>query len=161
MLIRHLWQLKTIVLLHWCLICAVVLERLSYASFLGKLLVLPANVRLDWKVFARCKQSSLFGLVISYKEKSFITLTPGLNSLAGSPLTASHWSCWGQWSDCTSTCGGSGVQRRHRVCVPASGSQDVTCAGSGTNAIKNLRPQFTNFCSKLERLSLASLSSLV
>ncbi len=29
------------------------LEDLSDASFLGKLLVLPANVRLDWKVFAR------------------------------------------------------------------------------------------------------------
>jgi hypothetical protein len=32
---------------------------------LGKLLVLPANVRLDWKVIARYKHSSLFGLVIS------------------------------------------------------------------------------------------------
>jgi hypothetical protein len=25
-LIRHLWQLKTIVFLHWCLICAVLLD---------------------------------------------------------------------------------------------------------------------------------------
>jgi hypothetical protein len=47
------------------------LERLSDASYLGKLLVLPANVRLDWKVIARYKQSSLFGLVISNKEKKF------------------------------------------------------------------------------------------
>ncbi len=30
-------------------------EDLSDASFLGKLLVLPANVRLDWKVIARYK----------------------------------------------------------------------------------------------------------
>jgi hypothetical protein len=45
---------------------------------LGKLLVQPANVRLDWKVFARPKHSSLFGLVISIDEKSFITLTPGV-----------------------------------------------------------------------------------
>jgi hypothetical protein len=44
---------------------------------LRKLQVLPANVRLDWKVFARCKHSSLFGLVISNEEKSFITLTSG------------------------------------------------------------------------------------
>jgi hypothetical protein len=29
------------------------LESLSAASFLGKLLVLPANVRLDWKVISR------------------------------------------------------------------------------------------------------------
>jgi hypothetical protein len=43
---------------------------------LGKLLVLPANVRLDWKVSARCKHSGFFGLVISMKKKSFKTLTP-------------------------------------------------------------------------------------
>jgi hypothetical protein len=55
------------------------LEWLSDASFLGKLLVLPANVRLDWKVFARCKHSSVFGLVVSNEEKSFITLTPGVS----------------------------------------------------------------------------------
>ncbi len=41
------------------------LEHLSDASFLGKLLVFPANVRLDWKVIARYKHSSLLGLVIS------------------------------------------------------------------------------------------------
>ncbi len=45
------------------------LEHLSDASFLGKLLVLPANVRLDWKVIARYKHSSLFGLDVSDKEK--------------------------------------------------------------------------------------------
>jgi hypothetical protein len=31
------------------------------ASFLGKLLVLPSNVGLDWKVIASYKHSSLFG----------------------------------------------------------------------------------------------------
>ncbi len=51
-------------------------EDLSDAFFLGKLLVLPTNVRLDWKVIARYKHSSLFGLTICKKEKSFITLTP-------------------------------------------------------------------------------------
>jgi hypothetical protein len=49
------------------------LEDLSDASFLGKLLVLPANVRLDLKVFDRWKHSSLFGLIISNEEKKFIT----------------------------------------------------------------------------------------
>jgi hypothetical protein len=53
------------------------LEHLLDASFLGKLLVLPANVRLDWKVIARYKHSSLLGLVVSDKGKSFIKLTPG------------------------------------------------------------------------------------
>jgi hypothetical protein len=43
-------------------------------EFLGKLLVLPANVRLDWKVIARYKHSSLFGLVISYKGNKFYNI---------------------------------------------------------------------------------------
>jgi hypothetical protein len=51
------------------------LEDLSDASFLGKLLVLPANVRLDWKVIARYKLSNLFGLIVCNGEKSFVTLT--------------------------------------------------------------------------------------
>jgi hypothetical protein len=45
------------------------LEDLSDASFSGKFLVLPANVRLDWKGIAKYKQSSLFGLIISNEGK--------------------------------------------------------------------------------------------
>jgi hypothetical protein len=41
---------------------------------LGKLLLLPANVRLDWKVFARCKHSSLFGLIVSNEENKFYNI---------------------------------------------------------------------------------------
>ncbi len=52
---------------------------LSDASFLGELLVFPANVRLDWKVIAKYKHSSLFGLIDSDKGKKLKTLTPGLN----------------------------------------------------------------------------------
>ncbi len=55
------------------------LEDLSDDSFLGKLLVLPANVRLDWKVFARHKHF-LFGLVVSYKEKSSLIFTSRMSS---------------------------------------------------------------------------------
>jgi hypothetical protein len=44
--------------------------------------VLPANIRLDWKVIAKYKHSSLFGLIISNKGKSFITLTPGHRNFA-------------------------------------------------------------------------------
>jgi hypothetical protein len=47
------------------------LKHFSDATFLGKLLVLPANVRLYWKVIARYKHSSLFGLVVSNEEKKF------------------------------------------------------------------------------------------
>jgi hypothetical protein len=46
-------------------------EHLSDASFLGKLLVFPANVRLDWKVIASYKHSSLFGLIDRDKGKNF------------------------------------------------------------------------------------------
>jgi hypothetical protein len=42
--------------------------------FLCKLLVLPANVRLDPKVIARYKHSSLFCLVISKEEKKFYNI---------------------------------------------------------------------------------------
>ncbi len=50
------------------------LEHLSVASFLGNLLVLLANVRLDWKVIAKYKHSSLFGLVISNEGKKFYNI---------------------------------------------------------------------------------------
>ncbi len=51
-------------------------EDLSDASFLGKLLVLPENVRPDWKVFARYKHSSFLALSSAMKKKSFIRLPP-------------------------------------------------------------------------------------
>ncbi len=41
------------------------------ASFLSKLLVLPANDRLDWKVIAIYEYSSLSGLIISNERKKF------------------------------------------------------------------------------------------
>ncbi len=49
-------------------------EHLSDTSFLGKLLVFLANVRLDWKVIARYKHFSLFDLVVSDKEKKFYNI---------------------------------------------------------------------------------------
>jgi hypothetical protein len=45
---------------------------LSDVSFLDKLLELPANVRLDWKVIAGYKHSSLFGLIGSDEAKKFL-----------------------------------------------------------------------------------------
>jgi hypothetical protein len=56
------------------------LERLSGASFLGKLLVLPANVRLDWKAIARYKHSGLFGLVVSNERNKFYNINTSMNS---------------------------------------------------------------------------------
>ncbi len=50
------------------------MEDLSDASFLGKLLVLPTNVRLDWKVIASYKHSSLLGLIISDEGKNFYNI---------------------------------------------------------------------------------------
>jgi len=64
------------------------LELLSDASFLGKLLVFPPNVRLDWKGRASYKHSSLFGHSVSDKGKSFMALTP-LGSLAPMSSTKS------------------------------------------------------------------------
>jgi hypothetical protein len=50
------------------------LEHLSDAYILGKLLVLPANFRLDWKVIARYEHSSLFGLIVSNEGKKFYNI---------------------------------------------------------------------------------------
>ena len=47
------------------------MELLSDAFFLGKLLVLAANVRLEWKVIVRYKHSSLFCLFVSLEDKKF------------------------------------------------------------------------------------------
>jgi hypothetical protein len=41
---------------------------------LDKLLVLPANVWLDWKVVASYKHSSLFGLFVSDEGKKFFDI---------------------------------------------------------------------------------------
>jgi hypothetical protein len=58
---------------------------------LGKLTALPANVRLNWKVIAGYKHSSIFGLIIFNKEKSFITLTPGLGEVRSQfPFPVGH-----------------------------------------------------------------------
>jgi len=57
------------------------LEDLSDASFLGNLLALPANVRLDWKVIAKYKHTSLFGLVISNEGKKFYSIDTRLVSV--------------------------------------------------------------------------------
>ena len=59
------------------------MELFSDASFLDKLLELPANVTLDWKVIDRYKHSSSIGLVISEEEKKrFMALAPGENVAA-------------------------------------------------------------------------------
>ena len=54
------------------------MEHLSDASFLGKLLVFPANVRIDWKVVASTNTLAYLASSTVTKEKSFITLTPSV-----------------------------------------------------------------------------------
>jgi hypothetical protein len=54
---------------------------------LGKLLVLPANVRIDWKVIARYKHSSLFGLFVSNKEKKFYNIDTRTAALPSSQVS--------------------------------------------------------------------------
>ncbi len=63
MLIINLWQLKTVVFLHWCLICAVLLSVRTHDSFQEGIInpqwkTLPSNIRLGW--FVSFKRSSLF-----------------------------------------------------------------------------------------------------
>jgi hypothetical protein len=50
--------------------------------------VLPANVRLDWKVIARCKHSSLFGLIVTKEGKKFYNIATWCQSYETvSPIT--------------------------------------------------------------------------
>jgi hypothetical protein len=50
------------------------LEHLSDASFLGKVLVLPANVRLAWEVITSYKHSSLLYSSISDKKEKIYNI---------------------------------------------------------------------------------------
>ncbi len=68
------------------------LEDISDASFLGKLLVLPANVKLDWKAIDRYKHSSSFGLIVSNEEKKLLKIAtrslskaPGMRAVTTRP----------------------------------------------------------------------------
>ncbi len=62
------------------------MEYLSDASFLGKLLVLPATVRLYWKVIGQVQ--GLFGLVFWNEEKKFYTIETWSSS---SSLSSKEW----------------------------------------------------------------------
>jgi hypothetical protein len=57
------------------------LEHLSDASFLGKLLVFPANIRPGWKVVASTNTLAYLASSTVMKEKSFITLKPGVGAI--------------------------------------------------------------------------------
>jgi hypothetical protein len=46
---------------------------------MGKVLVLPAIVRLDWKVIASTNTLAYLASSTVTKEKCFITLTPGVD----------------------------------------------------------------------------------
>ena len=53
------------------------LEHISDDYFFGKLLVFPANIRLDWKVIASTNTLAYLASPTVTKEKCFIILTPG------------------------------------------------------------------------------------
>jgi hypothetical protein len=50
------------------------LEDISDSYLLGKILVVPASVRLYWKVIVRYKHSSLFCLIISNEGNEFYNI---------------------------------------------------------------------------------------
>jgi len=66
------------------------LEQISDASFLGQLLVLPANVRLDWKVIASYKHTSLFVQVVSDEGKKIYNIALQEDVYLGGLLQRSH-----------------------------------------------------------------------
>jgi hypothetical protein len=45
-LIRHLWQLKTVVILHWCLVRAVLLKMLEHISINSNILETSFSIKI-------------------------------------------------------------------------------------------------------------------
>ncbi len=52
-------------------------KHLSGSALKGRLLALPTSNRLDWKILARRKLSSLIRKFVTYGRKFFITLALG------------------------------------------------------------------------------------
>jgi hypothetical protein len=67
------------------------LEHLSDASILGKILVCPPNVILDWKVIASYKHSCLFYCSNDKRKKGFYDIDTRISSVTTS-MTASSLS---------------------------------------------------------------------
>jgi len=111
------------------------LEDLSDASFLGKLLVIPANVRLDWKVIAGYKRSSLFGLVISNEEVKFYTLSPELQLLLLLEFGG------GRGGDCQNHSGAKGAAERGLRSQRHQGAPAREEAGQGERGQVPQQPQ--------------------
>ncbi len=84
MLIRHLWQLKTVVFLHWCLICAVLLQAYCITSCTvhARLCTLYCAPLALWCMFycSSLKRASLLWHTPSYKHKKIYWTGPCLAS---------------------------------------------------------------------------------
>jgi hypothetical protein len=81
-LIRHLLQLKTVVFLHWCLICVVILNSASNTINWNTFPVVPSVINGNLKnVLFHYKHPSVFVLLHLATMKSFITLTLGISVL--------------------------------------------------------------------------------
>jgi len=69
MLIRHLWQLKTVVFLHWCLICTVLLSEVFRESTItGKPLVTPC-ITAEWRYKFKWRKVLIKTFRITWPEK--------------------------------------------------------------------------------------------
>jgi hypothetical protein len=89
-LIRHLWQLQTILFQHWCVICALPLVtkpvRLSYFSYscpseppYVKPLALPSKIRLGWKLLAVTSTLAYYATVLFTDVKKCYSSGPDLS----------------------------------------------------------------------------------
>jgi hypothetical protein len=56
------------------------MNQLSGALLYGKLLTLPANIRLSWKSLRRTNTRAYIAKICYLQTKSFITVVPGRNA---------------------------------------------------------------------------------
>ena len=88
----------------------------------------------DHKVLHRCVLFRQFDHTVVFKIYCY---TLGLCTVLQLPSLA-NWGPWGEWSDCTETCGFNGVHQRERECYYIRGvfvtgrATDDLCEGSAT-----------------------------
>jgi len=108
-------------------------ENLSDASILGKFLVLPANVRLAWKLIARDKHSGLLRESVNYGQKMFYNIDT--------------WRVWTRVTD-------SDAESESSPSFNLDGEEKIGCFADWTRSFQILRVLSVDDVKQRSRLNL-------
>jgi hypothetical protein len=132
-------------------------EHLTKLHFNGRLLALPANIRLRWKLMAVACTLAYYVTATITAVKSFIVKAPGLivaGKFVKSFIVEEGDVPFPRMECCT-------CPRPWRWRSASGTSPRRSEPEPGTNFTKLFYPQFTNWSNKLECMTLASLSNPV